>query len=173
MSWPIIKKAGFDITFPDLITALNLAAGVIAIFSAISGDLLTARILVVAGMIFDYIDGKFARAYKQNHPFGQELDSLADVITFGLAPGVILLIMFPGTLNLVGAALFAIASAFRLARFNVQAAKKSNGYAGVPVPVAAFLLLALSFAPITALAAFIVMMVLSCLMLSTIPFPKV
>lgn len=178
-SFPVLRGAGFEITFPDLITALNLVAGVAAVFSAIKGETLAAIILVAAGMLFDYFDGKIARAYRLSHDFGRELDSLADLVTFGLAPGVILLSLFPGSdLILVAAALYAVAAAFRLARFNLlkESGKAEKEYAGLPVPAAAFLLLASTFldyafkTPLVVYAG--VALLCAFLMLSTIRFPK-
>ncbi len=178
-SFPIIRVAGFEVTFPDLITALNLVAGVAAVFSAIKGETLVAIILVAAGMLFDYFDGKIARAYRLAHDFGRELDSLADIVTFGLAPGVILLALFPGSdLVLTAAAIYAVAAAFRLARFNLlkESGKAEKEYAGLPVPAAAFVLLGATFldyavkTPLWLYAA--VAIAMAALMLSRVRFPK-
>jgi len=179
-SFPIISLWGFEITFPDLITALNLVSGVAAVFSAIKGEVIVATVLVGAGMLFDYFDGKIARAYQLSHEFGRELDSLADLVTFGLAPGVILLTLFPGSnMILAAAAIYAVAAAFRLARFNLlkDKGKAEKEYAGLPVPAAAFALLAttfLRFAFSLHVAVYAsVAVVLSALMVSTVKFPKV
>ncbi len=178
-AFPVLRAAGFKITFPDLITALNLVAGVAAVFSAITGEIVAAIILVGGGMLFDYFDGKIARAYHLSHDFGRELDSLADLVTFGVAPGVILLSLFPGSnLILVAAALYAVVAAFRLARFNLlkEEGKAEKEYAGLPVPAAAFLLLGTTFlryAFALPVALYCVVALLCCfLMLSTLRFPK-
>ncbi len=177
-SFPVIRRLGFEITFPDLITALNLCAGVGAIFSAIGGQPLVAAALIGAGMLFDYFDGKIARAYRLAHDFGRELDSLADMVTFGLAPGVLLLTAFPAELHYWAAALYAVAAAFRLARFNLLKASETSGnrYAGLPVPAAAFLLVAaLLLVPLWPFLAALLpalALLLALLMLSTISFPK-
>jgi len=182
-SFPIIRAFGFEVTFPDLITALNLCAGVAAIFSAIKGETLIAVVLVGAGMVFDYFDGKIARVYKLAHDFGRELDSLADLVTFGIAPGVILLSLFPGDdFILSAAALYAVAAAFRLARFNLLkgAGKAEQTYIGMPVPVAAFLVLLVSLPHAVGFSALImpgkglalVTLVAAALMLSLLKFPK-
>ncbi|MBR9693301.1 CDP-diacylglycerol--serine O-phosphatidyltransferase [Candidatus Woesearchaeota archaeon] len=174
-SFPVITKAGFEITFPDLITALNLCAGIAAIFSAIKGEITVAIVLVAAGMLFDYFDGKIARAYNLAHDFGRELDSLADVVTFGVAPGVILLTLYPGDdLVLAAAAIYAVAAAFRLARFNLLKTGETVGksYAGIPVPVAAFVLLAVTFIPLQQWVFALVALLMAALMVSTIKVPK-
>jgi len=185
-SFPVIRTAGFEVTFPDLITALNLCAGVAAIFSAIKGEVVTAIILVAAGMLFDYFDGKIARAYKLAHDFGRELDSLADIVTFGVAPGVILITLFHDNLVLGAAAIYAVAAAFRLARFNLLKAsettstKRGGGrerYVGLPVPAAAFLVLAVVsthlFAPLPGWSLALVALVAAFLMVSTVQVPKI
>lgn len=173
----VIKAAGFEITFPDLITALNLVAGVAAIFSAIKGETTIAIILVMGGMLFDYFDGKIARAYKLAHEFGREMDSLADVVTFGVAPSVILLTLYPGnSLILIAAALYTVAAAFRLARFNLIKTGTGKTYTGLPVPAAAFVMLGSTFlAPLIPYARYWlpgISLLMALLMLSTVTFPK-
>jgi len=75
---------------PNLITSLNLAAGFIAIIFALEGNLTTASWLILAAMIFDFLDGFSARLLKAYSPLGKELDSLADIVSFGVAPAVII-----------------------------------------------------------------------------------
>lgn len=182
-AFPIIRFAGFEITFADLLTALNLVAGISAVFSAIKGETRIALILIIAGMSFDYFDGKIARAYSLAHDFGRELDSLADIVTFGVAPGVLLLALYPGSdLILAMAAIYGVGAAFRLARFNLlkEAGKADKSYAGLPVPAAAALLLILSLPMTVATIPFALppwgmtlgALLATFLMLSTIKFPK-
>jgi CDP-diacylglycerol--serine O-phosphatidyltransferase len=184
-AFPIIRIAGFEITFADLLTALNLVAGVAAIFSAFKGETLISLILIVGGIFFDYFDGKIARAYALAHDFGRELDSLADIVTFGVAPGVLLLALFPGSdLILTAAAFYGVAAAFRLARFNLikEAGLEEEGYRGLPVPAAAALLLVFSLPFFFPIITFLILpawgmalVTLACilLMLSSIKFPKI
>ena len=75
---------------PNFITSLNLAAGFFAIIYAANGDLVTASWLILAAMIFDFLDGFSARLLKAYSAIGKELDSLADVVSFGVAPGLII-----------------------------------------------------------------------------------
>jgi CDP-diacylglycerol---serine O-phosphatidyltransferase len=177
--FPVIAGAGFEITFPDLLTSLNLVAGVAAVFSAISGDILFAIILVFGGMLFDYFDGKIARAYGLSHDFGRELDSLADLVTFGVAPGVIMLKLYAGSSAiLVPAAIYAVAAAFRLARYNLLKAKggETTGYHGLPVPAAAFVLalcaLGARYLSVRGWTSALIMLFLAVLMVSTLRVPK-
>ena len=131
---------------PNFITSLNLASGFIAIIFIAGGDLLTGSWLILAAMIFDFLDGLSARLLKAYSEFGKELDSLADVISFGVAPGFIisklLSASFSGTSD-AGTVLFIIAmiipsimpvcAALRLARFNIDTTQ-STSFKGLPTP---------------------------------------
>ena len=75
---------------PNLLTSLNLATGFASIIFAVSGEPLTACWLILAAMIFDFLDGFSARVLKAYSAIGKELDSLADVVSFGVAPGIIM-----------------------------------------------------------------------------------
>ena len=75
---------------PNFITSLNLVSGFIAIIFAANGDIITASWLILAAMIFDFLDGFSARLLKAYSDIGKELDSLADVVSFGVAPGLII-----------------------------------------------------------------------------------
>ena len=75
---------------PNFITSLNLASGFIAIIFAANGDIVTASWFILAAMIFDFLDGFSARLLKAYSDIGKELDSLADVVSFGVAPGLII-----------------------------------------------------------------------------------
>ena len=75
---------------PNFITSLNLVSGFIAVIFAASGDTVTASWLILAAMIFDFLDGFSARLLKAYSVIGKELDSLADVVSFGVAPGIIM-----------------------------------------------------------------------------------
>lgn len=171
MSWPVIRGLGFELTFADILSALNLTAGVLALHAAVTGELLSAVILVIAGVLFDFFDGRIARYYKQAHPFGREIDSLADLVSFGLAPGVIILMQQPTGIVVAAASVYAIAAAFRLARFNIeQAHGKMKHYRGLPVPAAAVFALVASFASWQIAAT--VLLLLSVFMISTVRVPK-
>lgn len=120
--------------FADSITLLNLASGILAIHAAAQGDILLAAALIAAGMVFDFLDGKVARLMRQQHAIGRELDSLADLVTFGVATGAIALAKHD-SLILVGAVLlYGFAAAYRLARFNIE---RRKNFRGLPSPAAA------------------------------------
>jgi CDP-diacylglycerol--serine O-phosphatidyltransferase len=135
---------------PSTLTLLGLCSGATAIRFALEGEWKNAVAGIVFAMIFDMLDGRAARMLGADTRFGAQLDSLADLVSFGVAPA---LIVYDWSLKPMGgpgwiaALIFCTCSAIRLARFNVQSARdegatKSNPYfTGLPTPAAACLLL--------------------------------
>jgi CDP-diacylglycerol--serine O-phosphatidyltransferase len=136
--------------FPNFITSLNLVSGFIAIIFAANGNLVTASWLILAAMIFDFLDGFSARLLKAYSPVGKELDSLADVVSFGVAPGLIIyhLLLNSVTLNapvdinsdflkiillMLISAIMPVCGAIRLAIFNLDSTQ-STSFKGLPIP---------------------------------------
>jgi CDP-diacylglycerol--serine O-phosphatidyltransferase len=127
---------------PNFITLLNLLSGFAATVLASKGYNEYAALLIIAGGIFDFCDGFAARLLKSYSAIGKELDSLADVVTFGIAPGAIVLnllivagmAMAPA---FVLACLIPAASALRLAKFNTDATQ-STSFRGLATPASAF-----------------------------------
>src|SRR5665647_2717833 len=78
---------------PNFITCLNVVSGSLAVLFAFKGELTISVILIIAAAIFDFFDGMAARLLKAYSPVGKELDSLADMISFGLAPGALMMVM--------------------------------------------------------------------------------
>jgi CDP-diacylglycerol--serine O-phosphatidyltransferase len=145
---------------PNFITSLNLVAGFIAVIYAASGDLLTASLLIAAAMLFDFLDGLSARLLKAYSDVGKELDSLADVVSFGVAPAVIIY-NFLGTsfsanqhqltdassktghmLILVIPAIMPVCAALRLAIFNLDTSQTTS-FKGLPTPANAIAVISL------------------------------
>lgn len=131
---------------PSLFTVMNLFSGFIAIKEAmIDRDFVAAGWFILLGALFDALDGIMARLTKSSSEFGVELDSLADVVTFGVAPSAIVYTLFfyqYEGLGLLLAALPAICGALRLARFNVQLVGFDKDYfKGLPIPTAALLVM--------------------------------
>ena len=135
---------------PNLITLLALCAGLTAIRLAFEGKLELALAAIVFAAGLDGIDGRVARMIKGQSKFGAELDSLADFVNFGVAPGLILYFWTLHDLNNVGwiaAMVFAISGGLRLARFNAtmddpnKPAFAANFFTGVPAPMGAILVL--------------------------------
>jgi CDP-diacylglycerol--serine O-phosphatidyltransferase len=127
------------ILFPSGLTLGNLFCGVGAIITASRGDFRMAGMWVLWGGIFDALDGRVARATNAGSQFGEELDSLVDAISFGLAPAMI---MYFAVLNRDGwdwifVFLFAACAVMRLARFNIEQAGTAKTYfQGLPSPAA-------------------------------------
>ncbi|HBC78359.1 MAG TPA: CDP-diacylglycerol--serine O-phosphatidyltransferase [Bacteroidales bacterium] len=130
---------------PNFITSLNLAAGFAAIIFTTNGDLITASWLIVAAMVFDFLDGFSARMLKAYSATGKELDSLADVVSFGVAPGLIiykLLAVSAGNLSefsgfkgilIYIVVLMPVCAALRLAKFNIDTTQ-TTFFKGLPTP---------------------------------------
>lgn len=134
-----MKKGIFIL--PSLLTLTSIFLSFSAVIFAINGDFLWAAGLVIAAAFFDGIDGRVARLTKTTSRFGLELDSLADVISFGVAPALLMYLWALTSYGRVGwviAFVFVACGALRLARFNVQSGvidpKRFNG---LPIPAAA------------------------------------
>ncbi len=125
-------------SIPNIITSSNLFSGCISVVFAFQGLLAEAALLILVGAFLDFFDGLSARLLKVSSPIGKELDSLADVITFGFAPSVIvyqlLLELFPEQpLIPYMAFIIAVFSAYRLAKFNIDD-RQTSSFIGVPTP---------------------------------------
>jgi CDP-diacylglycerol--serine O-phosphatidyltransferase len=183
---------------PNFITSLNLAAGFMAVIFAANDDLVAASYLILAAMIFDFMDGFSARLLKAYSDIGKELDSLADVVSFGVAPAMIIykLISVRGSLFTAGSdatfsqtgslllniipVLMPVCAALRLAKFNIDTEQKTS-FKGLPTPANALavitVLIAANYSDIPAFKSFIsspallavYTIILSLLMVSRIP----
>lgn len=125
---------------PNLITLSNLLCGFLSILFASKGDYQNAGILILMGMMFDSMDGRIARMLDAQSEIGKELDSLADVVTFGVAPSVLVYYYSfseYGFIGMVIAGLFPLFGAYRLARFNITTNTSNQHYfTGVPITAA-------------------------------------
>ncbi len=150
---------------PNLITSLNLLCGCVAIFFAISGDLVTASYFVFTGIFFDFFDGLAARMLNAHSEVGLQLDSLADMVTSGVAPAVVMVQLLSESIlgspisiadnfssegwnagwhqyvPFIGL-LIAVGSAYRLAKFNVDT-RQTSSFIGLPTPANTLLILSL------------------------------
>ncbi len=127
---------------PNFFTSMNIFCGFYAIIASVDGRFADAAIAILIGAIFDLFDGKIARATHTTSRFGIEYDSLADLVTFGMAPSLLMIlwVLKPmGRLGWVAGFLFMICGALRLARFNTTAGTpgSSSHFEGLPIPVAA------------------------------------
>jgi CDP-diacylglycerol--serine O-phosphatidyltransferase len=137
---------------PNFITSLNLLCGFIPIIFAANGNLVTASWLILAAMIFDFLDGLSARLLKAYSDIGKELDSLADVVSFGVAPGLILYYLLSkslpsGNSAIVMAipAIMPVCGAIRLAIFNLDSTQ-STTFRGLPIPANALAVISIVIA---------------------------
>lgn len=140
------RKIPIRVILPNLVTLLALAMGLTAIRYAVEGRFETAVLAVIAAAVLDGLDGRLARALKGATRFGAELDSLADFVDFGVAPGLLLYFWALRNVSNFGwfaTLAFAIAAALRLARFNVMAenpakpAWQGGFFVGMPSPAGA------------------------------------
>ena len=129
---------------PSFFTLGNIFCGFYSIISAINGSYTQAAAMIIVAGFFDVFDGKIARATNSTSKFGVEFDSLADLVSFGVAPGLLVYLWALRPLNRIGwlaAFLFVVCGALRLARFNVQVDVVSNErFVGLPIPCGAWML---------------------------------
>ena len=126
---------------PNIFTSLNIFCGFYAIIASIDGKYVTSAIAIIIAVVFDILDGKIARATNTTSKFGVEYDSLADLVSFGVAPGVMMYLWALKPLGRIGwlaAFLFMVCGALRLARFNAQVDTVAGDYfTGLPIPAGA------------------------------------
>jgi len=150
---------------PNIFTSINLLCGAAAVLFAANGELVIAAYLVFTGIFFDFFDGLAARLLNAHSEVGLQLDSLADMVTSGLAPAVVMVqllnLSLTGDYLLLNAAFFsegwnaihtsylpffglliAVAAAYRLAKFNTDE-RQQEGFVGLPTPANALLILSL------------------------------
>jgi len=152
---------------PNALTLLNLFCGCVAVVFAVSNDFITASVFVFLGIFFDFFDGFFARKFNVQGPLGVQLDSLADMVTSGVVPGIImfkLLSLTAATHEIVNldadwthsmfwtgfkvsplpffGLLITLASAYRLAKFNIDEDQQSY-FKGLPTPANTLLIISL------------------------------
>jgi CDP-diacylglycerol--serine O-phosphatidyltransferase len=152
---------------PNLLTLGNLLCGTIATIAAVNSDYVAAASLVVLGVIFDFFDGFVARILKVSGELGKQLDSLADMVTSGVVPGIVMFsllsldgnsgtnihessMMILGTLRfsliqLVGL-LLTLSACYRLASFNIDT-RQSDSFIGLPTPAMSLFVIALPLIP--------------------------
>lgn len=186
----------------SVMTTMNLYFGLMSIFASIGQEFERAATYILIAIIFDALDGTVARLTHSTSEFGKELDSLADIVSFGVAPAVLIFTSYlpdattidvpPGATSIVGmtgsyvAIAFAICAGLRLARFNAYQAARRDSFVGLPSPaaggvLAAFVLFLQYFEPELATQPHGVLayyalapvgVLLALLMVSTVVYPK-
>ena len=136
-----MKKSNLIYILPNLFTASSIFVGVISIVEASKDNFILASWLILLALVFDGLDGRVARMTNTTSQFGVEFDSLADIISFGIAPAMLLYFYVGdefGRFGILVSALYVIFGAIRLARFNISTAKTDpNVFIGLPIPTAA------------------------------------
>tara|TARA_Y100001960_G_scaffold329007_1_gene419223 strand:+ start:2004 stop:2744 length:741 start_codon:yes stop_codon:yes gene_type:complete len=177
----MIQRKGIHI-LPSLFTTGNVFCGFYAFVAVLNENFYHAAWAISVGMIFDILDGRIARLTKTTSAFGMQYDSLADIITFGMAPAFLAYawVLKPfGRLGWMAAFLFLLCAALRLARFNVTKPDiSSSHFIGLPSPAAAIVVssIVIAFEDLfaTRINPFIMVMViyaLAFLMVSNIKYP--
>ena len=168
---------------PNLFTTGNLFCGVFAILSVFNAEYMAAAIAILVAMIFDVLDGKSARLTNSTSHFGLEYDSLSDVVSFGVAPGLLLYswaLSGQGTFGIAVMFAYVAMGAVRLARFNATAMVSDGKYfTGLAIPAAAGVVASMVIfdhyivrtgSEVKPIAVLIITLVLSFLMVSTIKY---
>lgn len=160
---------------PSIFTLANLLVGIISLVFTMDNNFQLAAIMILFAMVLDGMDGRLARRLDATSPFGKELDSLADLVSFGVAPAILVYALKMREFGIIGLLVclaFALCGAIRLARFNVL--NISSYFIGVPITAAG------SLVALTVLVGNrlpspvypVVMVLLAYLMVSNIKIPK-
>lgn len=127
--------------FPNTLTLFNLFLGLLSLVFTMEGKFSESAIMILLAMVMDGMDGKLARRLDASTNLGKELDSLSDLVSFGVAPSLLLYASITksfGKIGLLITIVFALCGAFRLARFNVM--NITNYFVGIPITMAGSLL---------------------------------
>lgn len=128
---------------PNMLTSLNLVLGMGSIMATIQEKFFFAGIFIILAMVADGLDGRVARFFNASSEFGKELDSLCDLVSFGVAPALLaysFLLKDFGYFGYIVAIMFATCGALRLARFNVNTSVVKGYFMGLPIPAGGCLL---------------------------------
>jgi CDP-diacylglycerol---serine O-phosphatidyltransferase len=167
---------------PNLLTTGNLFSGIFSILSVFNANYVAAAIAILVAVVFDMLDGRSARWTNSTSQFGVEYDSLADLVSFGVAPGLLIYSWALSTHGMLGSAVmfaFVACGALRLARYNVMAAEPRSYFMGLPIPASASVIATLVIfdhhilrlgAEVKPLLILIMTMTLAFLMVSTIKY---
>lgn len=172
----------FKKRIPVLLTLLNLSFGVLSIIETSKGNFFISAIFILIAALMDRYDGRIARALEVSSELGKELDSLSDLVSFGVAPALLVFNKFSflgfdnlKTIGICSLLLYIICGSYRLAKYNIS---EFNGiFTGVPITLAGFIVaLYVLIMPVkssSSISSIFLLMILSYLMVSKFKFKKI
>lgn len=169
------RKVPMRVIIPNMITSASVFCGVSSLIMTFHHKFIPAAILIFCAAFFDLMDGRAARRLGGGSQFGEEMDSLADAISFGVAPAFLMYATFigieMGIWGAVAASFFSLCAVLRLARFNVVH-MPTGPFQGLPSPAGGLTLVSFVLAgfPLTPLFAIAIMFFTGGLMVSSVPF---
>ena len=170
-----VRNIPIRMIIPNMITSGSVFCGVTSLIMTYHDKLIPAAVLICFAVFFDVMDGRVARSLGGSSTFGEELDSLADAISFGVAPAFLMYVTYigieGGTFGALAASFFALCGVLRLARFNVSHVP-AGPFQGLPIPAGGLLLASFvrARAPLTQLIAMSAMVFVGGLMVSSVPY---
>lgn len=175
METNIVKMVGVA----DIASLLNAVSGMLAVVMAFHQESILAALFLILAVVFDAIDGPLARRFPSptKDVFGETMDSLADVISFGVAPALIIYELFDTPLIIIASVLLLCCGILRLSRYNTIITEQegpTKTFIGLPIPVSSFMLSLLLFSHINLVSLILIMMVIiAILMISSLKYPKI
>ena len=144
------NKKFFHDNAANFVTFCNMLAGATSIIMSLNGKFRMAMAFIIIASIADRYDGRVARRLNTDSELGVQMDSMGDVISFGIAPAILVymsrVMTLEGNIRIIGGVatmIYICAGAFRLARFNVDGMNEDNSFYGMPIPIAGLILVAM------------------------------
>lgn len=144
------NKKFFHDNAANFVTFCNMLAGATSIIMSLNGKFRMAMVFIIIASIADRYDGRVARRLNTDSELGVQMDSMGDVISFGVAPAILVymsrVMTLVGNIRIIGGVatmIYICAGAFRLARFNVDGMDEDNSFYGMPIPIAGLILVAM------------------------------
>lgn len=176
----INNKINSDIfKIPNLFTLLNIICGITSIFYAIEQDYSISGILILLGMLFDFLDGYSAKLLNQYSEFGEQIDSFADLISFGIAPTILVFVYSYENINLIyklSLLAFILSIIYRLSKYNLNIKQQKNIFSGLPSTFSGgFIAFLILWFPIvfSYQISFLIFIILAILSITNIPYNKI
>lgn len=166
---------------PNILTFMNLSFGILSIIETLEKEFLVASTFIIAAALVDRYDGRIARFLNVSSEIGKELDSLADLISFGVAPALLVFIKYnflnigSGVCGIIFVLAYVICGCYRLAKYNIS--KFDGVFTGIPITIAGLILalfsLFVSSGSVAIILSVILMIILAYLMISKLRLKKI